>query len=74
MGQVAEDAPVVETIEIGRPEILVGSSGLQHLAGGDQDLVGDGDGGAHLASAGGEPAEIVLGACPSNLIFQGSIL
>ena len=53
---------MVALLEVGLAEVAIFDAADQHVIGGDQYLVGDGNGRAHGAAAGLEAVVIVLGS------------
>ena len=50
--QVGEGAGLSDLIELGFSEFMIGDALGEHVIGGDQDFVSDGEGGAQRAAAG----------------------
>src|SRR5271166_3620674 len=58
--QVGDGAVLLDLIEVGFSEFMIGDALGEHVIGGDQDFVSDGEGRAHGAAAGLETVEFVF--------------
>src|SRR5271166_6429717 len=58
--QVGDGAGLLDLIEIGFSEFMIGDALGEHVIGGNQDFVSDGEGRAHGAAAGPEAVEFVF--------------
>ena len=58
--EVGDGSGLADLVEIGFAELAVGQVLSEHVIGGDEDLVGDGEGGAEAAAAGLEAVVLVL--------------
>ena len=57
--EIGEGAGLADLVEIGFAEVLIGHALGKHVVGGDEDLVGDGEGGSQRAATGFEAVELV---------------
>ena len=64
IAEVGDGSGLADLVEIGFAEVAVGQVFGEHVIGGDEDLVGDGEGGAQAAPAGLEAMEFVLEVAP----------
>jgi hypothetical protein len=58
--EVGDGSGLADLVEIGFAELAVGQVLSEHVIGGDEDLVGDGEGGAESAAAGPEAVVLVV--------------
>ncbi len=71
--EVCDGSGLADLVEIGFAKIVIGQVLGEHVIGGDEDFVSDGERRAHAAAAGLEALELVLEIVTPVMLFEGAV-